>query len=96
MRITENYIGEDRELLMALLNDLSDINKRINNKIYIDKQDYHDMYSCERTDPCPDYFGLYSLRLENTPGESLEFEPMTIKELDNAICILHEFCDFCV
>ena len=96
MRIDENYNGEDRELLLSLLDDLSGINKKSNNKIYIEKQDHHDVYSCERTEPCPDYYGLYSLKIENNPGESLEFEPMTIEELDKAICLLSEFCEFCI
>ncbi|MCH5167947.1 MAG: hypothetical protein J1F35_08725 [Erysipelotrichales bacterium] len=96
MRIDEHYIGEDRDRLLCLLRDLSDINKNLNNKIYIDKQYHHDVYSCERTDPCPDYYGLYSLKIENNPRESLEFEPMTIDELDGAICLLYGFCEFCI
>lgn len=96
MRIDNNYKGEHRDILQSLLDDLQTINNNISNKIYIDKQDYHNEYSCERVEPCPDYYGLYSLRIENQLGESLEYEPMTIEELDSAICLLSKFCEFCV
>ena len=96
MRIEENYKGEHEDILKCLIRDLSDINKKSNNKIYIDKQEFHDVYSCERTEPCPDYYGLYSLRIENKPEETLGFEPMTIDELDRAICLLCNFCELCI
>lgn len=96
MRIDKNYKGEKQELILSLLSDIDEINQKTKNKIYIEQQDYHNRYSPERTEPCPDYFGYYSLKIENVEGECLEYEPMTLDELDSAICVLCGFCEFCI
>ena len=84
MRLTEgnfrNIIPVEEQLLFdSLLDDLDDINKYTEDILYVDWQDYHDEYSCERTDPCPDYYGYYTLRFENKPNETVG-TVMTIQE----------------
>lgn len=99
MKVTiENYqrCGEKPKLLYSLLIDLAELNELIekykidNKQLYIDYQDYHDSYSAERTDPCPDYYGMYSLKFENDNLERVG-DPMTIEELDNAIYMFISF-----
>lgn len=81
---------KEQELLMALFDDLKDINAYTKDKLYIDWQDWHDEYSCERTDPCPDYYGYYTLRFENLPEDTVG-SVMTINELDSAMCLLFSY-----
>lgn len=81
---------EEQDLLCALFDDLDDVNLYNKNKLYIDWQDYHDEYSYERTDPCPDYYGYYRIKFEKLPHESVG-DVMTIDELDNALCILFSY-----
>ena len=95
MKITRKNFKEiipkqEQEHLNALLDDLEDVNLYSKNKLYFDWQDYHDEYSCERTDPCPDYYRYYTLRFENKPNETVG-DVMTIDELDNALCILFSY-----
>lgn len=95
MRLTEgnfrNIIPVEEQLLFdSLLDDLDDINKYTEDILYVDWQDYHDEYSCERTDPCPDYYGYYTLRFENKPNETVG-TVMTIQELDSALYILYSY-----
>ena len=96
MNITrENYKTiipkKEQNVLKSLLDDLDDINKyHKDNKLYIDWQDYHDEYSCERTDPCPDFYGYYSVRFENLPNETVG-TVMTINDLDSTLCILFSY-----
>lgn len=95
MKITEeNYKEfvpkEEQSLIYALLDDIEDVNKYTEDKLYIDWQDYHDKYSPERTDPCPDYYGYYTLRFEQQPYEIVG-EQMTINDLDTALCILFSY-----
>ena len=96
MKITKkNYKDivpeHEQELINSLLEDLGDINKyHKKDKLYIDWQDYHDEYSCERTDPCPDFYGYYRIKFENLPYESVG-DVMTIDELDSALCVLFSY-----
>ena len=75
--------------LMELNNELE--NQNLNNKkLYLDIQDFHNEYSPERTDPCPDYYGMFSLRLENDNymiGDYIE----RLDELDTIIFTLIDF-----
>ena len=104
MKVTlDNYkdlIPKDNQLLMhALLEDLNELNTELENlqepyrKLYIDYITEHTEYSTERTDPCPDYYGMYRLRFEKNSYETVGLE-MTIKELDNALCVLINFTEF--
>jgi hypothetical protein len=75
--------------LMELNNELEN-NNLYHKRLYIDIQDYHDEYSPERTDPCPDYYGMLSLRFENDNymiGDFIE----RLDELDTILFTLIEF-----
>ena len=104
MRVTcENYkdiIPEKNQgLIESLLIDLLELNTELENiqepyrKLYIDYITEHTEYSPERTDPCPDFYGMYKLVFEKNPYESVGTE-MTIDELDSAMCILINFVEF--
>ena len=89
---------EDQGLFEALLFDLEELNNLLADKdqkyraLYIDIQMEHDDYSCERTDPCPDYYGYYRLYCDKNPYNQIGIE-MTIDELDSALCLLNEFTE---
>lgn len=92
MEVNKNNFKEivpkkEQELLSVLFNDLDDVNKYTKKRLYIDWQDWHNEYSCERTDPCPDYYGYYTLRFEGVPNDTVG-DFMTIEELDSALCLL--------
>lgn len=104
MRVTfENYKDitpeKNQGLIESLLTDLLELNTELENiqepyrKLYIDYIMEHTEYSPERTDPCPDYYGMYRLVFEKNPYESVGTE-MTIEELDNAMCVLINFVEF--
>lgn len=88
----------ERILLSSLLIDLNDLNQLLEDKgqgyrkLFIDWQEYHNEYSPERTDPCPDYYGYYRLYSEKDPYNNIGSE-MTIDDLDNALLILIEFIE---
>ena len=81
MKVTrENFkcIENNQSLLESLLIDLEELNQLLEDKdesyrkLYIDYQDYHNEYAPEQTDPCPDYYGLFSLRFEKILMKLLE------------------------
>jgi len=95
MKLTKDNYREyvpkkDQCLFLALLIDLDELNELINTKLYIDLQIVHDEYSVERTDPCPDYYGMYRLYTENNNYYPIGL-PMNLDELDSALCLLNEF-----
>ena len=79
-------------LLKGLLDDLESFNTLSpkNGGLYISYEDMHTEYSPERTDPCPDYYGYFTLRWEDDPSETVG-DYMTLEELDGVLCAL---CDF--
>ena len=80
----------DKDLLEGLLIDLKEINQVSNKpKIYIEFQDRHNEYSPERTDPCPDYYGYYTIRSETC--EDLLGVEMDLDTLDTALCLLNNY-----
>ena len=92
---SKSSIEYDRSKLINLVLDAVSVNmylEKINpdRKIYIDYETEHTEYSPERTDPCPDFYGCFTLRYENYPDETIG-DPMTIDELDNALFILNDF-----
>ena len=104
MKITiDNYKKiipkENQSLILGLLIDLEELNTELDDiqesyrKLYIDYITEHTEYSPERTDPCPDYYGMYKLVFEKNPYENVGTE-MTIEELDSALCILINFVEF--
>lgn len=82
--------NSDKLLLNSLLDDLDYMNQKSKSELFIDWQDYHDEYSQERTDPCPDYYGMYTIRSIEQPYEILGVE-MDIHDLDNSICLLYNY-----
>ena len=95
----KNYVPKnDQELFRALLIDLTIINRLLVDQgdsyrqLYFDVETNHTPYSPERTDPCPDYYGMYTIRFERNPYETVG-DYMTINELDNAIFILSNFIE---
>ena len=96
----KKYVPEkDQNIFESLLIDLEELNQKLIDKeynpIFIDIQDYHNEYSPERTDPCPDYYGYYRLYSELHVNDNIGFE-MTIDELDSALCILINFVEFAI
>lgn len=92
MKLTkQNYVDiipkEEQEHIFSLFVDLEELNKKTDKELYIDWQDWHNEYSSERVDPCPDYYGYYTLRFEHLPFDTIGGE-MNIDELDNALFIL--------
>lgn len=98
MKLTKQNVKElpvseyERGLVSALIDDLEEINLNgpINRDLYLDYQDYHNEYSPERTDPCPDYYGYYTVRSAADPTEILGIE-MTVEDLDLALCLLYNY-----
>jgi len=96
-----NYFNADngKKVLKSLMIDLMELNQLLEDKgesykkLYIDYIDKHTEYSPERTDPCPDYYGMFRLRFENDPYETVGLE-MTIDELDTILCALINFMEF--
>lgn len=93
MRITKENVDKipleekDRRLLIPNISDINELSSMTGKDFYLDWQDFHDEYSPERTDPCPDYYGYFSIRegsYYSTIGEMYS----TVKELDNAILVL--------
>lgn len=104
MKVTiDNFKGiilvKDQPLCEALLHDLIELNQLLDDKdegyrkLYIDYELNHTEYSSERIDPCPDYYGMFSLRFEKNPYETVG-DYMTIAELDNIMCALINFTEF--
>lgn len=98
MRITRENIDfipvSDREkrLLKALLDDIDDINElKIQPEIYITWIDEHTEYSPERVESCPDYYGMYSIRMEGR-DDTVGVE-MDIDTLDISLCLLCEYIE---
>ena len=96
---TLNISDSDKRLLNALLLDVEELNNELDNrnqywkKVYIEYQDWHNEYSPERVDPCPDYYGYYFLRFEDNESESCSTE-MNIHELDIVLCALINLVEY--
>jgi hypothetical protein len=78
----------ESELLKALLNDLNEINSKLDKEIYIDWNNEHTEYSPERVDPCPDYYGTYTIRYDK---DSTIGSEMDIETLDDFLFLLYDF-----
>lgn len=92
-------VENGKNILDSLLIDLGELNNELDNKgesykkLYIDYEDTHTEYSPERTDPCPDYYGTFTLRFENKPYETVG-GVMDLNELDTVLCTLIDFIEF--
>ena len=98
MKITSENIeslsisDHEKGLLKALLIDIKEFNSLAPHPIYIDWQDYHNEYSAERTDPCPDYFGSY--RIYSPDCKDFIGIEMNVDDLDISLCILHNYITY--
>ena len=98
-RISGYDLENGKMILKALLDDIKELNDLLIDKgesyrqIYIDYINEHTEYSPERVDPCPDYYGMFTLRFEKNPYEIIG-DVMLLDELDNAICMLINFMEF--
>jgi hypothetical protein len=97
MKITEETIynipEKEQPLVVALLNDLAEINHNLplhSPNLELEWIDTHTEYSPERVDPCPDYYGYYRLKFQKK-RDGCVGDVMTIDELDNALCILFSY-----
>lgn len=94
-----NSLEKGKKYLENLLIDLAELNQLIEDqfnedkKLYIDIETEHTEYSPERIDPCPDYFGYFTLRFESNHYECV-YSYMSLNELDIILCSLIEFLRF--
>ena len=73
-------------LLISLLDDLEIINSQHNTNIELHQVDKHTEWSPERTDPCPDYYGMYYLYIPETKETIGDY--MYIDDLNETMYIL--------
>ena len=94
MKVTSETLNnipkKERDLMKALLVDLDEINHFSKKELFIDWQDFHNEFSPEWTDPCPDYYGYYTIRDIQHPYEILGIE-MTLDDLDSSLCLLYNY-----
>lgn len=95
MKVTEENIKDiptisdsEKSILRTLLLDLE--HSKLDLELHY--QDWHDEYSPERTDSCPDYYGTFTIRRVDN-GESIGVE-MDLKELDGTMCFLVELMEY--
>ena len=96
MKVTEKTVEllpiRDQKLVSALLQDVDEINHNASCfkfDIYIDWIDEHTEYSPERTDPCPDFYGMY--RIRRSDNHDVLGVEMDLDTLDTALCLLHNY-----
>jgi hypothetical protein len=80
----------DKGLLKSLLIDLEEINHNLSlhsPNLELEWIDEHTYYSPERTDPCPDYYGMYRV----WRGDDYIGVEMDLDTLDSALCLLYNF-----
>lgn len=81
---------KEQHLLWGILvYDLKDLNKLSSSEMEIHWQDWHNECSPERTEPCPDFYGYYTLRFKNS--DKVIGVEMTLDELNISICLLIEY-----
>lgn len=81
-----------KKLLSSLLNEIEELNVKIGKtlgKLCVDYINVHTIYSPERTEPCPDWYGMFRLYYESNLCESIG-DKMTIHELDTVLCTLSD------
>ena len=81
---------------------LNQLPKKESNIIESLLEDYHDTYSPERVDPCPDYYGCYTLMTENEELYKQKFgyvdctlsEKLPLNDFESVFFAIIEFIDF--
>ena len=79
-------------LLRSLLDDIEVINSQHNIHIELHQVDKHTEWSPERTDPCPDYYGMYYLYIPETKETIGDY--MYIDDLNEIMYVLSEFSEY--
>lgn len=79
-----------KELLYSDLEDVEEINEITGEKFFIHYQDWHDEYSPERTDPCPDYYGYFSIREGKYPNDNIGPLCQRENELQDVILTIYD------
>lgn len=93
MRITRENADKipledkDKRLLLSIISDINELNEMTGKDFFLDWQDFHDEYSPERTDPCPDYYGYFSIR-EGSYFSTIGDMCRTVSELDSTVLVL--------
>lgn len=77
---------KDCGLLRSLLVDTFEQFTAYPIMLEIHVQDWHNEYSAERTDPCPDYYGTYFIKWTGC-NDSIVAE-LDINALDSALCAI--------
>lgn len=80
------------KLLESLLDDLEIINSQNNIHVELHQVDKHTEWSPERTDPCPDYYGMYYLYIPKI-NEMLG-DYMSVDDLNEIMFVLSEFSEY--
>lgn len=102
MKVTNDNLNmlpeKERDLAKALLTDILEINNwshvgghGADKDVWLDWQDYHDEYSPERTDPCPDYYGYYAIMQKSKDGLEVICDKMPLKDIDWLVCGLLDY-----
>lgn len=82
----------NKSLKESLEEDLKQINNmKVFAPITLVEQDYHNDYSPERTDPCPDFFGQYSLMCN---GDKINYEPLPLDVIDEIVCCIYNLAKY--
>lgn len=90
MKLNKDNISNG--LLKSLLDDIEVINSQHNINIELHQVEKHTEWSPERTDPCPDYYGMYYLYIPET--KEIIGDYMYIDDLNETMYILSEFSDY--
>lgn len=94
MKVTKETLAKlpekEQSLIKSLLIDLQEINdSKLKPAIYIDWCNEHTEWSSERTEPCPDYYGTYTIR--NSYNNELIGVEMDLNTLDIVLCALNNY-----
>lgn len=102
MKITRENINsipisdKEKQAVLYDLDDIEEINDMCKEELfYLYWEENHTEYSCERTDPCPDYYGCYSIRATKD-NKLIGLECSTEEELQDTICVLYDTCDYLI
>ena len=90
MKLNKNNTSNG--LLRSLLDDLEIINSQHNTNIELHQVDKHTEWSPERTDPCPDYYGMYYLYIPET--KEIIGDYMYIDDLNEIMYVVSEFSEY--
>lgn len=91
MKITNNNLNKvpkrEQILLKSLLEEINELNTITKDVYSIHWQDYHNEYSPERVDPCPDFYGGYEIRKND---KCVMYEVVDLTTLDYYLFFLQK------